>query len=252
VARDHGRGAVDELLCQPLVQRVREPVLDVARALLPEARLRHPARAVREVGPGADRGDARDQLVERGRGAVDLADLRGQEVLLDAAERPAQEAEDAREQPRVASLKTAWKSGTWQTSHSSRTDSASRASAAISPRLGERRERALVLGVAHAQQERLRRLALRGCRAGASGGEEVELVGPPERCESAAKRCDSTASTIRASKGAELGARPEAAVLRVAARAAGDLSDLRGQERAGPDAVVLPEAREDERGRCRG
>jgi hypothetical protein len=92
---------VGELLGQPLVQSVRQPVLDGSRALLPEARLRHPARAVRDVGPGADRGDAREQLVERAVAAVDLADLRGQEVLLDPRERPAQEAEDAREQPGV-------------------------------------------------------------------------------------------------------------------------------------------------------
>ena len=101
VTRDHGRAAVHELLGQPLVQRVGQPVLDRARALLPVARVGQPRRPVRDVGPGADVGDAREQRVGVALHAVEGGDLRRHPVLGQAAARPPQVPVDLAEQPGV-------------------------------------------------------------------------------------------------------------------------------------------------------
>ena len=102
VARDHGARPIHELLGQPLVERVGEPVLDGARALLPEPRVRDPRRAVGDVGPGPDRRDAAEQRLDVAVRAVEVLHVRGEEVLGDAAARAAQEAEDPGEEARVA------------------------------------------------------------------------------------------------------------------------------------------------------
>ncbi len=243
MARDHGARPVHELLRQPLVERVGEAVLDRARALLPEAGVGHPGRAVRDVGPGPDRGDAREQRVEVALRAVDLLHVRGEEVLGDPPRGLAQETEDARQQARVRLRQHAL-----EVRHLA--DLPQQAHGVGVARQGHRLlvahecgERALVLGVPHAQQEGVRRLALEAAEEG-ERREVVELVGPPlqvrERRE--AVRLDRLHEPWV--HRAELRGRGELAVGHVAPGAARDLAHLGGSERPRSDSVELAEARE--------
>ena len=75
---------VDEALRQALVQRVRKPVLDRARAPLPVGRVLQPVGAVRDERPRADVGDAVGERVDVAVGAVGEGDLLGEPVLGDA------------------------------------------------------------------------------------------------------------------------------------------------------------------------
>ena len=69
----HTGAPVDKALRQLLVQRIRQPVLDGSRALLPEPGIRHPLRAVRDIGP---RPDMRDALRDRVDLALDIVEPR--------------------------------------------------------------------------------------------------------------------------------------------------------------------------------
>ena len=71
---------VDEPLGQPLVQRIAQLVLDGARPLLPVARGIQPVRAVRDIGPGADVGQPRDQRVDVAVGTFEPGNLVGDPV----------------------------------------------------------------------------------------------------------------------------------------------------------------------------
>ena len=57
------------------MQRIGKLVLDVPRALLPVQGLLDPIRAIGNVGPGADLGDAPDQSADVALGLVDAVDL---------------------------------------------------------------------------------------------------------------------------------------------------------------------------------
>ena len=124
------------------------------------------------------------------------------------------------------SVRTPWKSGTWQTSHRRRTEAGSRASAITSASRGEGGERALVVGVAHAHEARAGRLALEAAEQG-ERREEVELVACARRGASrGAKRWLLDGVDEPPVEGAELGGGGEVAVPHVAAGAARDLADL--------------------------
>ena len=67
-----GGAALHELLGEPLVQRVGQAVLDRARALLPVRGIGAPSPARwRDVGPGPDGGDAREQRVDVALGPIE-------------------------------------------------------------------------------------------------------------------------------------------------------------------------------------
>ena len=72
-ARQRRGAAVDEALGQALVQRVRQPVLDGAGALLPVRGIVEPGRPVRDVGPGADMREPHQQRIDV---ALDLLEAR--------------------------------------------------------------------------------------------------------------------------------------------------------------------------------
>ena len=244
VAGDHRSGPVDELLRQPLVQRVREPVLDGARPLLPVPCVGDPLHAVRQVGPGANRSDPSEQCVHLALAAVELADVRVQEVLGDACARPAQEAVDAREQPRVRLRQHTLEVGNLahlpQQAHGGRVPGERH-------HLGvahEGRERAGILGVAHAEQEGVWRLALEAAEQ-RQRREEVELVRAPEQLRERreAVRLDGLDEPLV--ERPELRRGCELPVTDVAAGAARDLADLRRRQRSRADAVELREAGED-------
>ena len=99
--RHHGGPTLDELLGEPLVQGVGQAVLDGTRALLPVPGIGQPVLAVRDVGPGPDVRDAREQRLHVPLGAVDGGDLRRDPVLGQAAGRGDEVPEDLREQARV-------------------------------------------------------------------------------------------------------------------------------------------------------
>ena len=75
VADQHRGAAVDEALGQPLVQRVRQPRLDLARALGPFGRLLQPVGAMRDIGPAADSGEAVGERLDVAAHIVEPCDL---------------------------------------------------------------------------------------------------------------------------------------------------------------------------------
>ena len=72
----YGLPAIDEALGQRAMQRVGELVLDGARQLLPMGGIGQPARAMGNVGPGADMGDAGHQGIDVALGMIQARDLR--------------------------------------------------------------------------------------------------------------------------------------------------------------------------------
>ena len=72
-----GGAAIDETLRQALVQGIGEPVLNLARALLPMARIGQPSGVVRNIGPGADMADARGQGIDIAIRAIEAGDPLG-------------------------------------------------------------------------------------------------------------------------------------------------------------------------------
>ena len=244
MARDHRARPVHELLGEPLVECVGEPVLDRPRALLPEPRVRHPRGPVGDVGPGPDGRDAAEQRLDVAFGAVDVLHVRGQEVLGNAARGLAQEAEHPRQEAGVAlghdALEVrdladlpqeAHRVGVARERHHLRV-------------AGERGERRLVLGVTHPQQERLRRRAVEAAQE-RERREEVERVGPPVEVREGREAVLLDRVHQAGVEGPELGGRREVAVADVAARPSRDLAHLGRGERAGADPVELGEAGED-------
>ncbi len=74
-ARQHGMPAVDEALGQPVMQGIRQAILDRPAALLPMDRIVEPGGAMGDEGPGADMGDAADQRIDVALDAVEPGDL---------------------------------------------------------------------------------------------------------------------------------------------------------------------------------
>ena len=83
-AHQRAGAPVDEALRQLLVQRVRQAVLDRARAGLPVLGVGEPVGAVGHERPGADVGDAVGERVDVAVGAVGEGHLLGEPVLRDA------------------------------------------------------------------------------------------------------------------------------------------------------------------------
>ena len=83
---DQDRGApVDEALRQPFVQRVRQPRLDLAGALGPFRRLLQPVRAMRDIGPAANAGEAVGKRLDVAAHIVEPRDLGGEPFVRDVA-----------------------------------------------------------------------------------------------------------------------------------------------------------------------
>ena len=85
VAHQHGGAAVDEALGQPLVERVGQPRLDLARALGPFRRLGQPVGAVRDIGPAADAGEAVGERLDVAAHIVEPGDLGREPFVRDVA-----------------------------------------------------------------------------------------------------------------------------------------------------------------------
>ena len=100
-ANEGRRTHIDEPLGEPLMQRVRQPVLDRPGALLPLGGVLQPVAAVGNVGPGADRGDAPGERVDVAVGAVDMADLLCDPVRIEPAAGTRQRKKDLAQKPRV-------------------------------------------------------------------------------------------------------------------------------------------------------
>ena len=83
---EHGSPAVYEPFRQPLVQRIRQSVFDLARFFLPVCRIGKPAGTVGNEGPGADLRDAVRQRVDVAVGGIGAPHLLGHVVLVDMAE----------------------------------------------------------------------------------------------------------------------------------------------------------------------
>ena len=82
---EHGSPAVYEPFRQPLVQRIRQSVLDLARFFLPVCRIGKPAGTVGHEGPGADLRDAVRQRVDVAVGGIGAPHLLGHVVFVDMA-----------------------------------------------------------------------------------------------------------------------------------------------------------------------
>ena len=82
---EHGCPAVYEAFRQPLMQRIRQSVFDLARFFLPVCRIGQPAGPVRDEGPGPDLRDAVRQRVDVALGGVGAAHLFGHVGLVDMA-----------------------------------------------------------------------------------------------------------------------------------------------------------------------
>ena len=95
------RAALDEALHQAVVERVAQVIFDGAGALLPRARVGDPERAMRDVRPGPDRGDPREQRVEIALGIVDLGEALRQEPSVEDRARTAELRVDLGEQRHV-------------------------------------------------------------------------------------------------------------------------------------------------------
>ena len=81
----HGCPAVYEAFRQSLMQRIRQPVLDLARFFLPVCRIGKPSWPVRHEGPGADLGNAGRKHVDIALGRFRAAYLLGHVVRIDMA-----------------------------------------------------------------------------------------------------------------------------------------------------------------------
>ena len=79
-AQECGGAAVDELLGETLMERIRQPVLHRPRPLLELRGTLHPVAAMGEIGPGADVGDAGRQGVDVAVGAIQPGDPLGHPV----------------------------------------------------------------------------------------------------------------------------------------------------------------------------
>ena len=99
---ERARALVDEALRELLVERVRERVLDGARALLPMGRVLEPVGAVGNERPGADVGDTRRERVDIAIRAVIERDLIGEPVGRDALEGRHEELVERRDEIGVA------------------------------------------------------------------------------------------------------------------------------------------------------
>ncbi len=228
VTGDDGGGPVHELLGEPLVERVGETVLDRAGPLLPVTPVGEPGRAVRDVGPGPDGGDAREQGVQVAVGAVQLPDLCGHPVLGQAVPGAREMVEDVSEQAGVGLAHPALEGR----------DLADRPQQGHAPRA-----RAVVVRLAHAHELGARGRALQA-QEQEVGRREVQVgVAPVDRGEGreavALHRPDKAVV-----EGAQLRGGAEAAVPHVAARTPRDLAHLRGGQLPRPHPVELAEARE--------
>ena len=83
---EHGSPAVYEPFRQPLVQRIRQSVFDLARFFLPVCRIGKPARTIGNEGPGAYLRNAMRQRVDVAVGGIGAPHLLGHVVLVDVAE----------------------------------------------------------------------------------------------------------------------------------------------------------------------
>ena len=101
-AHQKGGAAVNKALGDAVVQRVGEPVLDTASALLPSRRPFDPVAAMGDVGPGAGVGDAHHQGVDVAIDAVEIGHLPGDPGGRQPFFRAGKMSEDMGEQPRVA------------------------------------------------------------------------------------------------------------------------------------------------------
>ncbi len=81
VAHEQRGPPVDEALGKPLMQRVRQPVLDIARRLAPVLRILEPVPAVRDKRPGPDLLDPVGQGIDVSGDIVAEADLLGNPVI---------------------------------------------------------------------------------------------------------------------------------------------------------------------------
>ena len=79
-AHQHAGAPVDKSLRQALVQRLRQPVLDLAGGLPPGLRIVEPAAPVGHIGPGPDEGQPFRQRVDVAVDPVDPPDLPGDPV----------------------------------------------------------------------------------------------------------------------------------------------------------------------------
>ena len=82
---EHAGALIHKTLRELLVQRVGEPVLDLAGLGLPVIGVLEPFAPVRDKGPGADMGDAVRQRVDVALGVVRLLDLAREPILGDRA-----------------------------------------------------------------------------------------------------------------------------------------------------------------------
>ena len=122
MAHEKRRAAIDKALGDAVVQRVGQPVLDAAGALLPLGRALDPVAAMRDVGPGADMGDARHQRIDIAVEPVELRHLAADPGgSAGARSGPARWTKQCARNRAWLSLITLRKSGIWQTSQSSRT-----------------------------------------------------------------------------------------------------------------------------------
>ena len=99
LAHQHGGALVDETLRQRGVERVRQPLLDFARAFRPMRRIGEPVGAVRDIGPAARRGDPSGECFDIALHIVEPRDLGGEPVVRNVASSFRQMLEQPRHEP---------------------------------------------------------------------------------------------------------------------------------------------------------
>ena len=235
---ENGGAPVDEALGQALVQGIGQLVLDGARTLLPVAGVAQPIVAVGNEGPGSDVIDAGDQGVDVAVTAIQPRDLGTDPVLGQQAVLAHEHLVDSRQEAGMGFAQLLAEIGNLtdlpQQLH--RLAGAGEARDLRVPR--ERQQRQMVVGIAFAQQLRHRRRHFQALDQGARGVERKLRVTPvdlPKRREAVIfDRIDDSGV-----EGTDAGGGAKGAVIHVAARAAGDLRQLRRRERPRATAVEL-------------
>ncbi len=238
-----GRAAIDEALRDAIMKRIGEPILDGARPLLPLRGLGQPIRAMGDIGPGADMGDARHQGVDVAIEPIETLHLLRDPIHGKPLLRPRQMAIDLPEQPGMGIAHHLAEIGDLadlpEEPHHGRAGRQRRDLRLLREGL----QGQMVVGIARRHESGRPGPLLEAAQEGPDRA-EIEAPVAPEEARQRIETMALHGLDDLGLEGGKLARGAEGAVAHMAAGAAGDLGDLGGAEAARRMAVIFDEPRE--------